>query len=72
MVSYKRVKRFLDEWGEAILYMDSGVKYEIHGDVDFDDSEQAIQFNTGSSVYVIDGTAVEAIEAHRSHQMGAA
>lgn len=73
MVDKHRVQSLLERYGEIIVVTDAGVKYELHGDVEFLDGEDQgteLHFDSGDEMFWIDAEAIESVKVHKSHEMG--
>ncbi|ADU52197.1 hypothetical protein Tmar_2116 [Thermaerobacter marianensis DSM 12885] len=66
----EQVKAELERWGELIITLASGRKFELHlGDTEFDLQHRVIRITGPAAHFVLDGDQVEHVEMHFSHPM---
>lgn len=66
----EQVKAELERWGELIVTLASGRKFELHlGDTEFDLQNRVIRITGPAAHFVLDGDAIEHVEMHFSHPM---
>lgn len=66
----EQVKAELERWGEIIVTLASGKRFELHlGDSQVDLQNRVIRVTGPSAHYVLDGDQVEQVELHFSHPM---
>lgn len=66
----EQVKAELERWGEVIVTLASGRKFELHiGDTEFDLQNRVIRITGPAAHFVLDGDQIEHVEMHFSHPM---
>lgn len=66
----EQVKAELERWGEVIVTLSSGQRFELHiGDTQFDLHNRLIRITSPAAQFVLDGDQIEHLEMHYSHPM---